>query len=710
MRISHKLPAIMIGLAAFSILVTTTVAYLDARLKLQDQAQDALVMARDDRSHELQAYLRGIEEDLLLVADSSIATTALAAFSDGYRWLGPEAGPRLRALYVGGSPYPVGARDKLDDAGDGSAYSAAHAKHHPWFHRLQQQRGYYDLFLFNAEGDLIYTVFKEADYATNLRSGEWAGTGLGKAFAAAMAAPVGQAVFEDFAPYAPSQGAPAGFIATAIPAADGGKAGVLAFQMPVDRMNFAMQQYSGMGETGESYLVGGDRLMRTDARGSTDSTILKRRLDTDAVKRALDGQTGRTEQLSPEGTAMVAAYAPLDFLGTRWAVVTEKQAAEVDAAAAELVKEIAIAAIVILALAAIAGLLSARSVVRPLQQMTQAMSRLAGKDWTAEVPAIGRRDEIGEMAAAVQVFKEAGQEVERLQAAQEAERLQAEADKRAAMLDLAQRFESQIGGIVTLVGAAASELQATAEVLNGSMQDTEMQTGAASSGAEQAAASVQTMAAAAEEMSAAVREVNLQVAATASRLNAVTGGARDAEAQMDELLRAVAQIDEVVAQIGDVAEQTNLLALNATIEAARAGEAGKGFAVVAGEVKSLASQTRKMTDNIARQLSAVKDSTDRAVRVTRGIAGEIANVNDSTSAIAASVEEQTATTSEISRSANQAASGTDAVSESLVRVVGASQHAAEASGNVNDSASQLAEQAETLRAAVQAFLSEVRAA
>ena len=191
---------------------------------------------------------------------------------------------------------------------------------------------------------------------------------------------MGQAVFEDFAPYAPSQGAPAGFIATAIPAADGGKAGVLAFQMPVDRMNFAMQQYSGMGETGESYLVGGDRLMRTDARGSTDSTILKRRLDTDAVKRALDGQTGRTEQLSPEGTAMVAAYAPLDFLGTRWAVVTEKQAAEVDAAAAELVKEIAIAAIVILALAAIAGLLSARSVVRPLQQMTQAMSRLAGID------------------------------------------------------------------------------------------------------------------------------------------------------------------------------------------------------------------------------------------------------------------------------------------------------------------------------------------
>ena len=211
-------------------------------------------------------------------------------------------------------------------------------------------------------------------------------------------------------------------------------------------------------------------------------------------------------------------------------------------------------------------------------------------------------------------------------------------------------------------------------------------------------------------MTSAIHEVNGQMASAAGKLRETAEGAKGAQAQMDELSQAVAQIDEVVVQISSVAEQTNLLALNATIEAARAGEAGKGFAVVASEVKSLATQTQKMTDSIETQLAAVKAASEQAVGATQAIVGNVDDVNETTGAIAGAIEEQTATTAEISRSAQEAAQGTSAVSEKLGSVADSAQNASQASNRVSEAATHLVQQSESLRAAVQAFLQEVRAA
>ncbi len=348
--------------------------------------------------------------------------------------------------------------------------------------------------------------------------------------------------------------------------------------------------------------------------------------------------------------------------------------------------------------------------IQPLRRLSDTVRRLSDGDLDAEVTAVETNDEVGQISKAVRVLKDNAIDAERLRREQtEAER-RTEEEKRQAMRDLADRFEREIGGVVNMVGSAATELQGTSRQLSSAVEATESETSTAATGANQAAGSVQTMASAAEELSAAIQEVNVQVANAAGQLQSTAEGARGAETQMDNLIKAVGQIDQVVEQISDVAEQTNLLALNATIEAARAGDAGKGFAVVANEVKSLANQTRQMTDNIAQQLTSVKQASQNAVEGSRKIVGEVETINETTGAIAASVEQQTATTAEISRSAQEAAKGTEAVSGSLASVKGAAGDTAKASDSVALAADNLTRQSEGLKTAVDTFLSEVRAA
>ncbi len=396
------------------------------------------------------------------------------------------------------------------------------------------------------------------------------------------------------------------------------------------------------------------------------------------------------------------------------AIAADAFSKESDADAAAAVSQASMIILVLIAAATVVAggliLIVVSTVTNPIKAITDTMRKLADGDSSVTVPGAGRSDEIGEMAGAVQVFKDNALEKERLEAEQEEAEKRAEEEKRQAMQDLANRFESEVGSIVEMVSSAATELQATSQQLSAAVEETEAQTSAAATGADQASGSVQTVASAAEELSAAIQEVNGQVSNAAGKLQSTAQGARNAETKMDELLKSVGQIDEVVEQISDVAEQTNLLALNATIEAARAGEAGKGFAVVAQEVKSLANQTRQMTDNIASQLATVKQASQSAVDGTRTIVGEVETINETTGTIAASVEEQTATTSEISRSAQEAAKGTDAVSGNLGSVKEAASHTAQASGSVSQAADDLAQQAEGLKSAVQTFLSEVRAA
>jgi methyl-accepting chemotaxis protein len=360
-------------------------------------------------------------------------------------------------------------------------------------------------------------------------------------------------------------------------------------------------------------------------------------------------------------------------------------------------------------IAALIAFLTARSIVNPVAGMTAAMGGLARGELETEVPALDKKDEIGEMAQAVQIFKENAQRVQRMEAEQkEAERRAAE-EKRALMLKMADDFDTTIGGIVQSVSAASTEMQSTAQSMSAISEETSSQATTVAAAAEQASSNVQTVAAAAEELASSIAEITRQVAQSTAIAGEAVREADRTNQMVQGLATAAQKIGDVVNLITDIAEQTNLLALNATIEAARAGDAGKGFAVVASEVKNLANQTARATEEIGAQIADIQGATRDAVGAIQGIGKTIAQINEIAAAIAAAVEEQGAATKEIARNVQQAATGTNEVSSNIAGVTQAAQEAGNASTQVLEAATQLSRQAELLRREVDGFVAKIRA-
>ncbi|MBR0718999.1 methyl-accepting chemotaxis protein [Bradyrhizobium liaoningense] len=351
-----------------------------------------------------------------------------------------------------------------------------------------------------------------------------------------------------------------------------------------------------------------------------------------------------------------------------------------------------------------------RAVTRAIRSMVQAMVRLAKGDMTVEIPGVGRRDEIGEMAGAVDVFKANMIEADRLRAEQaEAEQRQA-VQRRADMDRLAGEFEAAVGEIVETVSSASTELEASAGTLTKTAEHSQDLATNVASASEEASTNVQSVASATEELSSSVNEISRQVQSSARMASAAVEQAKLTTAKVGQLSKAAARIGDVVELINTIAGQTNLLALNATIEAARAGEAGRGFAVVASEVKALAEQTAKATGEIGQQVSSIQAATDDSVQAINEISGTIEQLSEVSSTIAAAVEEQGAATQEISRNIQQAARGTQLVSSNVTEVQRGATETGTASTQVLSAAQSLSLESNRLKREVDRFLVTVRAA
>jgi methyl-accepting chemotaxis protein len=350
-----------------------------------------------------------------------------------------------------------------------------------------------------------------------------------------------------------------------------------------------------------------------------------------------------------------------------------------------------------------------RGIVRPVNGMTEAMGKLAGGDRAVAVPGRERGDELGAMAASVEIFKQGMIETDRLRADQAEMQKNAEAEQRRSMATLADDFERAVGGIVRAVSEAASGMQSAAETMSATAEETARKT-AVSAVSTQASANVHTVATAGEELSSSIQEIGRQVAQSARIAGEAVGAATRTDTQVQGLADAAQKIGDVVKLINDIAAQTNLLALNATIEAARAGEAGKGFAVVASEVKSLANQTAKATEEIAAQIGAIQGATRDSVEAIKGIGRIVGEINEIATTIASAVEEQGAATQEIARNVQEAAKGTEQVSTKVSGVKDAATRTGATAAQVLGAAGDLSKQAEMLRKQVDQFLVAVRAA
>ncbi|TBW39782.1 methyl-accepting chemotaxis protein [Siculibacillus lacustris] len=451
--------------------------------------------------------------------------------------------------------------------------------------------------------------------------------------------------------------------------------------------------------------------------GSFDALDKDARADMDILR------AGRSEITIDKATDSLKVFAPVQLgrTGGAWSVLIQvprtvvmaeaaRLSGALDArASADLFWQLLVAAgVAVVALGGMAFV--GHGIASPIGSLADALRRIASGETLAKIAGADRRDEIGDIARAVDHIRVgAEEEARRKTALAEAERARQERERRETMMKLADEFEQTMGGIVDRVVAASGRLDSAAQTMSSATGNVADQSGQASSGANEAAANVETVASAAEELASSIGEIKRQVDESAHVAGIASRDAGATAEKVRELSNSANKIGQVVDLINNIAGQTNLLALNATIEAARAGEAGKGFAVVAAEVKQLADQTSKATSEIASQIGEIQASTQASATAIVGITAIIDQMNRIAAAIASSVDQQGAATREIAHNVTQAARGTQQVTANIVGIRGAVDETAKASGVVVASAADLAQQSDALRGAMTRFLATVRA-
>lgn len=705
-----RLPIALVGLGLVSASTMGAIGWSGAKEGLEAAAFERLSVAAQSRRTSLELVAERLRVDAANLATHKLVRDAVGDFVDGLA--SPEMIDANVAVFTAA---PAAERASIDGEAAATSYGRRHSKVHANIVEIMRQANYADIILLSPEGQIVYTANKGDEFSKTVTSPDLAGSGLEKLFATLSKSADKDIIFQDFAASKLAGGAPAAFIGAPIVkksnvAMDSAqtdiRAGYAVIRVAPALFDRVFSARDGLGKTGETFAIGPDNLIRTNAPLATSPTAGK-----DAKTLGIEESTASTHIVTRNGEDLMIADSSASVLGAEWKIYAEQSKAEALADVSRMTDTMSLAFVLILGAQVLIGWLVARSIVSPITALTGALKAMASGAISAEITGKNRSDEIGDIARAVdQIRAYTEAEAERRAAAAEIERRDREQQRRELTASLAREFEDRVGSVVKSVATAARDLETSALDM-AKLAETSKQSSARVAGASSAAnAEVQAVAAASEELSASIREVSSLTVRSGS-IAAEAGKHAELTNKIVEVLATKASsIKSVVDMIKAIAQQTNLLALNATIEAARAGEAGKGFAVVASEVKALASQTAKATEEIASQIGEVDEEVTNAVQAVSSIRDVVGDIGQAVISITAAIEQQTSATGEIAKSATTAAVETATVSGTISEVSHAIATTDQAAGVVVNRARSLGKEAADLNASLHQFIERLLAA